>query len=450
MVYIFLIAGIAKGIIIGLIISKIINKKKVILTHDVYNGITTEINELKSKLFVAEEKIKDNLNTELKSEREKVLNLSSQFSARSNENENLKTRLLEQKLEIEAINEKLRIEFKNLANDILEEKSKRFTEQNKVNITEVLKPLSEKIKEFEKRVEETYDKESKQRYSLETEIKRLHDLNQQISKEAHNLTQALKGQSKTQGTWGEIILESILEKSGLVLDREYFVQQSHTNDEGKRIQPDIIIKYPGERYVVIDSKISLTAYERYCSAESQEEQELALKEHIISVKNHINELSAKNYQDVYKLKSLDFVMMFLPIEPSYMLAIQKEPDLWNYAYDKRIVLISPTNLIAALKLIVTLWRQEYQNRNATEIAEQSGALLDKFYSLLEDLKDVGNKLLSTQKAYDASMNKLSEGKGNLITRTKNIQELGVKNKKQLPSEFLEKQPDTEQSRSILL
>jgi DNA recombination protein RmuC len=248
----------------------------------------------------------------------------------------------------------------------------------------------------------------------------------------------LKGDSKSQGTWGEIILENILEKSGLVKDREYFIQESFKNENEKRQQPDIILIYPGNRSIIIDSKVSLTAYERYVSAEDDKQREAALKEHLISVRKHIQELSSKNYQDVYELNSLDFVMMFLPIEPAYMIAIQVDSDLWQYAYDKRILLISPTNLIAALKLVVSLWRQEHQNKNALEIARRSGDLYDKFVGLLEDLVEVGNKLKQTQKSYENSMNKLTWGRGSLVKRAQDLKELGIKTKKDIPQNVLDR------------
>jgi len=345
---------------------------------------------------------------------------------------------MEHKKEIEDLQARFTIEFKNLANEILEEKSKKFTEQNKINLNDILKPLGEKIKDFEKKVEEVYDKESQQRYSLKEEVKRLAELNQQVSKEANNLTKALKGESKSQGTWGEIILESILEKSGLVKDREYFIQESFKNEDERRQQPDVILIYPGKRSIVIDSKVSLTAYERFVSAEDDKQKESELKEHLLSVRKHIQELSSKNYQDMYQLNSLDFVMMFLPVEPAYLLAIQTDSEIWQYAYDKRILLISPTNLIAALKLVVSLWRQEYQNKNALEIARRSGELYDKFVGLMEDLTDVGQKLKQTQKSYEASMNKLSLGKGNLVKRAQDLKELGIKTKKDLPQNVLDR------------
>jgi DNA recombination protein RmuC len=367
-----------------------------------------------------------------------ILGLNNQLSVSLTDHKNLLIKLEEQKADLEKLQDKFRIEFKNLANEILEEKTQKFTEQNKIKLDEILKPLGEKIREFEKKVDETYDKESKQRFSLEKEIKNLTDLNQQISKEASNLTNALKGQAKTRGNWGEIILESILEKSGLTLDREFFIQQSFTNEHGKRMQPDVIVAYPGDRNVVIDSKVSLLAYERYASSDTKEEQDLAARDHLLSVKNHIADLSSKNYQDIYALKSLDFVMLFMPIEPAYMLAMQYDPNLWNWAYDRRILLISPTNLIAALRMIANLWRVEYQNKNAMEIARQSGELYDKFTGFIEDLQDIGTKIDATRKVYDASMNKLSTGKGNLIRRIENIKSLGAKAGKEIPKSMLDR------------
>ncbi len=405
--------------------------------------LNKQLAEMTSGRKVAEEKISwlnehlQTTTTDVQRKEATILDLSSQISRKEAEVKAITEKFTEQKAEIEKLQDKFRIEFKNLANEILEEKTQKFTEQNKIRLDEILKPLSEKIRDFEKRVEETYDKESKQRFSLEKEIKHLAELNQQIGLDANNLTNALKGQSKIQGDWGEIILESILEKSGLTRDREFFVQQSFTNEHGKRLQPDVVITYPGERNVVIDSKVSLTAYERLSSADTMEDQELALRDHLISIKNHINELNAKNYQDLYQLKSLDFVMMFMPIEPAYLVAMQKEPGLWNYAYDRRVLLISPTNLIAALRMISNLWRVENQNKNALEIARQSGDMLDKLAGFVDDILDIGNKLESTRRSYDAAVNKLSTGKGNLVRRAEKIRELGAKSSKELPAKIID-------------
>jgi len=399
------------------------------------------LNREKSALEERSRNLKEQSDNYLEQVREKSdanLALNKELTAAKSDLNNLEKKLIEQKEEIGKLQEQFRNEFKNLANEILEEKTRKFTEQNKTKLDELLKPLGEKLRDFEKKVEETYDKESKQRFSLEKEIKNLSDLNQQISKEASNLTNALKGQAKTQGNWGEFILETILEKSGLTRDREFFVQSAYATQQGSRLQPDVVVAYPGDHYLVIDSKVSLVAYERFSSAETKEEQEVASRDHLLSIKNHITDLGRKNYQDIYALKSLDFVMLFMPIEPAYLLAMQADPNLWNYAYEKRVLLISPTNLIAALRLIANLWRVEYQNKNALEIARQSGELYDKFAGFLSDLEDIGAKLDATHRVYDASMNKLSTGKGNLIRRVESLKTLGAKAGKEIPRSLLER------------
>lgn len=430
---VYIVIGLIFGIIITwLLVKNKFQKEVSILTLD-KNLAEDKINGINENL--------SNLKDELVNKENTIIDLSKQLASKSADYKNLNDKLQEQKADVEKLQERFKIEFKNLANEILEEKTQKFTELNKINISEILKPLNEKIKDFEKKVEETYDKESKQRFSLKEEVKRLAELNLQVSKDTINLTKALKGDSKAQGNWGEVVLGNILERSGLVRDREYFIQTSFYNDERKRLQPDVVIVYPGNRNVVVDSKVSLTAYERYASADSPEEKEAAAKEHILSIKNHINELSQKNYQDLYQLKSLDFVMMFLPVEPAYLIAIQKDSDLWNYAYDKRVLLISPTNLIAALKMVESLWKQEYQSKNVLEIAKQSGDLYDKFVGLAEDLTDIGNKLKATQKSYDSSMNKLLTGKGNLVGRVEKIKKLGAKTSKVLSQQFLNKLED---------
>ena len=411
------------------------------------DSLRTELENSRSEIQVTGERLRlgDQQNSKLEEQlnlkEQTILDLNRQLSGLSSDYKALESKLREQKGELETLQERFRSEFRNLANDILEEKTKKFTEQNTSRLDEILKPLGERIRDFEKKVEETYDRESKQRFSLEKEIRNLAELNTQISKEANNLTNALKGQSKTRGNWGEVILETILEKSGLTRDREFFIQQSFTNEHGRRIQPDVIVAYPGERNVVIDSKVALVAYEKYASAESREAQEQAAREHLLAVRNHINDLSSKNYQDLYALQSLDFVMLFMPIEPAYLLAMQYDPNLWNYAYDRRILLISPTNLIAALRMIANLWRVEYQNKNVQEIARQSGELYDKFVGFLEDLKDVGSKIEATHKTYDAAMNKLSTGKGNLIRRVENLKTLGARTGKEIPKSMLERTSD---------
>ena len=379
---------------------------------------------------------------DIKISNDAINDLSKKASALDAARGFLEEKLENQNKEIEGIRTKFQTEFQNIANKIMEEKSQKFTEINKTNIEAILKPLGENLDSFKKRVEETYDKESKQRFSLEEKIKDLVVLNTKISQEANNLTNALKGQTKTQGNWGEMILESILEKSGLTKDREYFVQESIRDHDGNILRPDVIIAYPDNRKVVIDSKVSLVAYERFSSAETKELQDACLDEHIKSMKNHIDGLSGKNYQDY--VSSLDFTMMFVPIEPAYLFAMQRDPELWNYAYSKRILLISPTNLIAALKLIVDLWKRDYQNKNSMEIAEQGAKLYDKFVTFVEVLQDIGKHIEKTNDCYTEAMKLLKDGRGNLIGQAHRLVDLKVKAKKSLPHSLLaDSLPDDE-------
>ncbi len=452
---IFLITGIAIGSIsIWLILkSKIENTRGISSSEgdDIKNQINylkIEIGTLTGKNNMLVDEIKKS-SDELKSERAKVLDLNSLSSTLKTENSNLIQKLDERKKEIEELQQRFVKEFENLANKILEEKSTKFTAQNKENIDQILKPLNEKIKEFEKRVEETYDKESKQRFSLEVEIKKLYETNLQITKDATNLTNALKGQAKTQGNWGEFILESILEKSGLVKGREYLVQESYTGEDKKRLQPDVIINLPDHKNMVIDSKVSLVAYERYSSAESENEKSNALREHIASLRNHIKGLSGKNYQNLYQLQSLDFVLMFMPIEPAFSLAVQYEAGLFNEAFEKNIVIVSPSTLLATLRTIASIWRQENQNKNAIEIARQSGALYDKFVGFVEDLVNVGNKIDASKASYAEAMKKLHEGSGNLVFRAEKIRKLGAKTTKSLPQSILERTDNIEEEENLL-
>lgn len=329
-------------------------------------------------------------------------------------------------------------DFQVLANQILEEKTLRFTDVNKTNIEAILKPLNEKLVEFKSKVEETYDKESKQRFSLEERIRELVALNNRISEDANNLTKALKGNNKIQGNWGEMILESILEKSGLKKGEEYYIQETLRdeagntiqNADGNRLQPDVVVVYPGGRKIIIDSKVSLTAYVKYVEAETDELKVLSEKEHILSIRQHIDELSRKSYQDY--VESLDFVMMFIPNEPAYILAMQLDSGLWDYAYRKRILIISPTNLIASLKVVSDLWKREYQSRNAQEIAKRGAVLYDKFVGFVDTLQEVGKNIERSQKSYDKAFSQLRDGNGNLIRQAEMLKELGLKTQKELP------------------
>jgi DNA recombination protein RmuC len=357
-------------------------------------------------------------------------------------------KLKEQKSEIEEMGKKFNTEFENIANRILETKSEKFTDINKKNLAAILEPLGKNIEEFKKTVNETYIKESRERFSLGEKVKELALLNQQISQEARNLTKALKGESKTQGRWGEVILETILDKSGLRKGEEYFMEYQLTDDhgnplrsdsEGKKMRPDAVIKYPDDRTVIIDSKVSLNAFIRYSDANDPAEQKLALGEHVAAVKAHIDDLNCRGYDDYNK--ALDFVMMFIPSEPAYICALQGDPDLWNYAYTKRILLLNPTNLITSLKLIVDLWKREYQNRNAQQIAERGAKLYDKFAGFIENLKEIGKHLDKAKDAYTDSFNQLSNGKDNLVLQATKLKSLGIKNKKQLPEEMVRSSDD---------
>ncbi|MGE5364805.1 MAG: DNA recombination protein RmuC, partial [Bacteroidota bacterium] len=448
---ILLFAGAITGAAIAWLVSKVSLSKKYV-TRAELDRQSEIASKYQSAALVYEERItgvqenlrkKENELVTLRREtdqlsinrQQEIVELQKAIASLKEQNKFLCEKISNQKVELEETARKFNTEFQNLANRILEEKSARFTEINQNNMKGLLEPLGENIREFRKKVEETYDKESKQRFSLEDRIKELVTLNQKISQEANNLTRALKGEAKKQGDWGEMILENILEKSGLVKDREYFVQEflrdqngdPLKNESGERMRPDVIVAYPGDKKIIIDSKVSLLAYERYCSCDVKEEQEQYLKEHVQAVRNHIDGLSSRNYQDY--ASSLDFVMLFVPIEPAYLTVMQKDPELWNYAYRKRILLISPTNLIAALKLVLDLWKREYQNRNAMEIAERGGQLYDKFVSLYETLRVLGDNIEKTQKSYNTAMNQLQEGKGNLIGQVEKLRELGAKTKK---------------------
>jgi DNA recombination protein RmuC len=379
--------------------------------------------------------------SELSLEREKVLDLNSKLAASGADNANLERKLAEQKKELDDLQTKFTKEFENLANRIFDEKSQRFTEQNKTNLDEILKPLGERIKEFASRVNEIHSTDAKDRATLLEQIKHLHEQSQKMSDDANNLTKALKGESKTQGMWGEFILESILERSGLVRDREYFVQETMHNEDGSLLRPDVVIKLPEDRFIIIDSKVSLTAYAEFCSVEDEQERSVLLNNHISSIKNHVKNLSQKNYQDLHAERSPDFVFMFIPIEPAFALAVQNDTNLYTDAFDKKVGIVSPYSLLPYLNMINNLWRQERQNANALEIAKQSGALYDKFVGFIDDLINIGKKIDSTKESYVDAMNKLVEGRGNLIRRVEYIKELGANATKSLPNSLLDRADD---------
>jgi DNA recombination protein RmuC len=337
--------------------------------------------------------------------------------------------------QLRQLQQTLTAEFKNLANEILEEKGRRFAEQNRTSLAAVLLPLQEKFGEFRQKVEEVYDKEAQQRFSLEREIKGLRELNQQMSHEAHQLATALRGQAKVQGNWGEMVLESILEKSGLVNGREYRVQPSVQTDDHRRLQPDVVICLPEQKYLVVDAKVSLTAYERWHRAEEGAEKDRQLRLLLQSVRQHASDLSSKNYHQLYSPGSPDFVLMFLPVEPAFNLATQHDPDLFQWAFERNVVLVSASTLLATLRTVASIWRQEKQSRNAEEIAREGGLLYDKVVGLLADLRELGNLLGRAQHLHDATLQKMGTGKGNLLGRVEKLRQLGAKASKSLPPDL---------------
>lgn len=347
-----------------------------------------------------------------------------------------------QKEEIIELQKTSHLEFEKIASKILEEKSDKFTIANKANIEALLKPLGENIDTFKKKVEETYDKESKQRFSLEEKVKELIEQTNKVSSEANNLATALKGQSKKQGNWGEMILESILQQSGLVKDREYFLQQTIKDEEGKSLRPDVLVKLPDNRIIIIDSKVSLVAYDRFSASETTEEQSIHLAEHLKSIYAHIDNLHGKNYDHLEA--SLDFTMMFIPIEPSYLIAIQSDQNLWSYAYSKRILLISPTNLIACLKLMSDLWKREMQSKNAQEIVKRGELLYEKFAGFVTTLEELGRHINKTQVAYNGAIGQLNSGSGNLVGQALKLKGLGLKSSKEIPAAMLPTDFDPEE------
>ena len=362
----------------------------------------------------------------------------------------LETRLTEErrttaeKLQIlEESKQKLAAEFKNLANEIFEAKNSKFKEESKAALDTIIKPLGEKISDFRKKVEDTHEKNIKEQASLREAISSLKDMNAKLSEDAHNLTTALKGDTKIQGNWGELVLERILEASGLQKGVQYVTQESITEENGKRFQPDVIINLPEGKHVVIDSKVSMVAYERYCSEDDKELRNKYQKEHVVSLRRHIRELSEKHYQDLNKLKTLDFVFMFIPIESATALALQSETDVFFEASKSKIVIVTPSTLLAALKTISYLWRQESQNRNAAEIARLSGELYNKFVNFVSDLDNIGKRIKQTDAAYGAAMNKLKSGRGNILVTIEKIKLKGARTNKELPADLVEEAAESE-------
>jgi len=369
----------------------------------------------------------------LQNDKNQLIGLKSQLAA---QNESLQQLLDSQKEEIVKIQEEAKLQFENLANKILEEKTLKFTEQNQQNLKNILNPLQEKITDFEKKVENTHKESIDYHAALRQQILGLKEMNLQMSKETLNLTKALKGDSKIQGNWGELVLERVLEKSGLEKGREYEIQKSFTTEEGNRVQPDVIINLPDGKKMIVDSKVSLTAYEKYINEEDDEQKSSFLKEHVNSLKRHVEQLGSKNYQHLYQMESPDFVLLFIPIEPAFAIALNEDTQLYNKAFEKNIVIVTPSTLLATLRTIDSMWTNQKQQENAYEIARQAGALYDKFDGFVTDLVKIGKKMDEAKTEYEGAMNKLVDGKGNLITSVQKLKIMGAKAKKSLPDAII--------------
>lgn len=422
--------------VIGVFIGSIITRLKQKTT-------TGKLEERLLQSSLQEEKLQERFESAIDQRdaiRKEKEELTIELTKRSAELHNLEVKNNEQKAEVEKLQDKFTKEFENLANKILEEKSEKFTVQNRENIKNILTPLQEKITIFEKKVDATQKESISMHSALKEQLHGLKDLNMQMTKDASNLTKALKGDSKMQGNWGELVLERVLEKSGLEKDREYFMQQSFTLEDGSRVLPDVVLHLPDRKKMIIDSKVSITDYSRYVAAEDEDEKERHLKAHISSINKHVEQLSAKNYQDLYDIESPDFVLLFIPIEPAFAVAINQDNHLYNKAFEKNIVIVTPSTLLATLRTIDSMWNNEKQQQNALEIATQAGRLYDQFVNLTEDLIKVGNQLKTVQGSYDGTMKKLT-GKGNLITKVENIKKLGIKQKKHLNDKLLERAKD---------
>jgi DNA recombination protein RmuC len=397
----------------------------------------TERNQFE-KSFIQLTSEKENLQKEKES-------LAIHLAKKENDFDNLLERNKEQKQEVEQLQEKFTKEFENLANKILEEKTVKFTEQNKENLKNILSPLQDRIQLFEKKVEDTHKESIDYHAALRQQILGLREMNEQMSKETINLTKALKGDSKMQGNWGELVLERVLEKSGLEKDREYFVQQSHTTEDGNRVFPDVIINLPDGKKMIIDSKVTLTAYERFINEEDDSLKNQHLKEHVVSINRHVEQLGNKNYQDLYQMESPDFVLLFIPIESAFAVALNEDTTLYNKAFEKNIVIVTPSTLLATLRTIDSMWTNQKQQENAIEIARQAGALYDKFEGFVADLIKIGKKMDEAKIEYGNAMNKLVDGKGNLVNSVEKLKKMGAKAKKALPEAVLKRANDSNEN-----
>lgn len=433
------IIALSIGIFIGKMLFSAKSQSEKASLEEKANGLISQIDQLKEQFQNERNQFEKQLalsNSEKETIRSDKESLAIQLSKKETDFDNLWERNKEQKQEVEQLQEKFTKEFENLANKILEEKTTKFTEQNKENLKNILSPLQDKIQLFEKKVEDTHKESIDYHAALRQQILGLREMNEQMSKETINLTKALKGDSKMQGNWGELVLERVLEKSGLEKDREYFVQQSFVTEEGNRVFPDVVINLPDGKKMIVDSKVTLTAYERYINEEDDIVKSQHLKEHVISINRHVEQLGNKNYQDLYQMESPDFVLLFIPIESAFAVALNEDTSLYNKAFEKNIVIVTPSTLLATLRTIDSMWTNQKQQENALEIARQAGALYDKFEGLVADLLKIGKKMDEAKIEYQGAMNKLVDGKGNLITSVEKLKKMGAKAKKSLPENII--------------
>ncbi len=430
LIYILPTVALIIGIVITYFLTKSNLEKKTVALNEKINAVINE-RDLKQQELL---NIKNDLET-LRNEKDDV---RISLSKKEEFIKHLERKLAEEKEEIDHMQEKFTKDFEILASKILEEKSEKFTARNKENIAQILNPLQEKIKSFEKKVEDTHKESLVKQSALQQQIIHLKELNEQMSKDAVNLTRALKGESKTQGDWGEFQLETLLEKAGLEKDIHYSTQGGFRDDSGNLKKPDFIIHLPDNKHLIIDSKVSLTSYEKYFNAETDSEKNIGIKSHLVSIKKHIRELGDKSYTDLYGINSPDYVLMFVPIEPALMLALHNDKSIYLEALDKNVVMVSTSTLLATLSTVASIWKQEDQKRNVIEIARQAGALYDKFEGLVQDLLKVGKQINASQESYKSAMNKLTDGKGNLITRVEHLKKLGAKTKKSIPDSLLDR------------
>jgi DNA recombination protein RmuC len=430
MEWIFIIIGLA----IGLIIALIVLSKNATLQKEIQQ-LTGDKRMYQAQ---AEQLLSSNntLDSELKSTRSDFNNTEKTLIQSQQENSYLRDQLLTQKDELTQLQNKFKIEFEQLAQKILEEKSKKFTDHNEEKISAILLPLREKIMQFELKVENVNKEQIDRNATLIEQIKQLGKLHAIMSTETQNLTKALKSDNKVQGNWGEVVLESILEKSGLRKDYEYFTQPSYQNEDGRQIRPDVIVQLPDNKHVVIDSKVSLKAYEQCVNSEDDQERLRFAKAHIASIRQHVKNLSEKKYHLIDQINSPDFVLLFIPIEPAFHIAIHEDQKLFQDAFDQNIIIVSTSTLLATLRTISSIWKQEYQNRHSQEIAQQAGRLYDKFVAFTEDLQKIGQRINQTQDSYQSAMNKLQTGNGNLIRSANKLKELGVKTTKNITQNLI--------------